>query len=190
VTPSEAPPLQLALEAFGVSAKRAAALVEQFPEEHIAARIEHVRARGKDQKAVPLRNPAGYLAKAIEDGFTVKERVPAPAQSMKPTIHLVPSPAPVRETEAAESALAEPIGLWGQLAERLREKLSGATYAAFVYPALLAAPEESTETTSITLPLPSAFAFEKWHRSPIKEALAEAAGELGITVTLQVPPGA
>src|SRR5688500_1488382 len=66
---AEVPPLQLALEAFGVSAKRAAALVEQFPEEHIATRLEYVRARSKDQKAAPLRNPAGYLAKAIEDGF-------------------------------------------------------------------------------------------------------------------------
>jgi len=180
------PPLQLALEAFGVSAKRAAALVKQFPEEHIAARLEYVRARGNDEKAAPLRNPAGYLARAIEDGFSVKEPTPVLKQSMNPALRIMPAPVP---EPTADVPIAEPAGAWGQLAERLRAKLSGATYAAFVAPALLAAPTVPAETRSLTLPLLSAFAYEKWHRAPIKKALAEAAGELGISVILEATTG-
>jgi hypothetical protein len=66
-------PLQAELESFGISPKRAAALAGDYPEAHVASRIAYVRAlvegasRGRNQA---LRNPAGYLARAIEDGYT------------------------------------------------------------------------------------------------------------------------
>lgn len=189
--PTETSPLQLELESFGITPKRAAALLEAFPEDHVTARLEHVRARAKDRTAAPLRNPAGYLARAIEDSFSVKETAPArPAESAASTATptaQVPDPLPTDEPAPLNPA-PEPEGVWADLARELRARLSGATYAAFVAPILLNAPVPASSITSHTLALSSSFAFEKWHRPPIKPALDEAIAVLGITLTLE-PPG-
>jgi hypothetical protein len=177
-------PLQLELESFGITPKRAAALVESFSEDHIAKRIQHVRARTKDAKAAPLRNPAGYLAKAIEDSFAVKEQAPAVVAPSK-------APPPLQtavETPPALVAMPEPDGVWADLARELRARLSAATYAAFVAPVLQAAPEIPGGTRTLTLTLPSPFTFEKWHRPPIKGALVEATAALDLQLTLESPP--
>ena len=180
----ETSPLQLELESFGITPKRAAALVESFSEDHIAKRIEHVRARTKDGKATPLRNPAGYLAKAIEDSFAVKEATPAPAArpAAPPAVSQIPTGSPVVQPPS----VPDPDGVWGALARALRTRLSGATYAAFVAPSLVAAPVVADGRRDLTLALPSSFAFEKWHRPPIKGALAEALAELGIALDVQL----
>jgi hypothetical protein len=177
-------PLQLELESFGITPKRAAALVDEFSAEHVSARIEHVRARVKDRSAEPLHNPAGYLAKAISESFTVKESTPARA---------VAPPSPVVDIPVEiVPLLPDPEGIWGDLARDLRGRLSGATYAAFVAPVLHTAsqPHERDSTGTLTLILPSPFAFEKWHRPPIRAALAEATAALGIELELQAPPAA
>jgi hypothetical protein len=78
--------------------------------------------------------------------------------------------------------------MWGEIARALRPRLSGATYAAFVAPILHAAPTVPDGSRTLTLALPSTFAFEKWHRPPIKAALAEATAALEIELTLESPP--
>lgn len=183
--PSSPPPLQLALEALGVSSRRAASLVSAFPAAHIQERIDHVHALRRDSRAQPLRNPGGYLVKAIEDGYTVTGAMPPPSQ---PVLAVVPQQAPetiTPETVAPPAAL--PPGLWGELAGALRERLSAATYAAWVLP-VHGEPCESPPDSAraMRLVVPSSFAYERWRRDPLAHALAGAAGDLRIQVTVEV----
>ena len=72
----------------------------------------------------------------------------------------------------------------------LKERLSAATYAAWVAPARPAEAEpppagEASERQALAVQLPSAFALDRWRRPPIAPALAEAAASLGIAVTLR-----
>ena len=75
--------------------------------------------------------------------------------------------------------------LWAPLAAALRERLSGATYAAWVVPVIPALTEGTDGAKALTLRLPSAFALDRWRRPPIAPALAEAAATLGLDVTLE-----
>jgi hypothetical protein len=189
------------LESFGISPKRAAALVEAFPEAHVAARIAHVRTLLDGKGKRTLRNPAGYLARAIEDGYTVPvaaapraageaSREPQGADGHR---EATPVPAPTPQADAMQPAetpppaAPEPEGLWGELAAALRDRLSGAAYAAWVAP--IQAREDAEQGRALTLVVPSAFALDRWHRPPIAPALAEAAAALGIMVRLDVAAG-
>lgn len=182
--------LQITLEEFGITPKRAAALVDAFPESHIQARLDHVRALMRDKHARPLRNPAGYLAKAIEDSFSVPQSPPAvkPVPVVAPTLRLVEpvtdAPFPSVEPSSSPEPELEFTGVWGDLARVLKERLSGASYAAWVLPAH----GEETAAGQLKILVPSAFAIERWHRPPLAAALAEAATSLGIHLTIEVAP--
>jgi hypothetical protein len=87
--------------------------------------------------------------------------------------------------------------MWGQLAAALKERLSAATYAAWILPAHPQAPEGpprpwgpggGSERRTLTLLLPSAFALDRWRRPPIAPALAAAAASLDVSVTLDLAP--
>jgi hypothetical protein len=80
---------------------------------------------------------------------------------------------------------------WGRLAAALKERLSAATYAAWVRPAVPASAEEGAEggaETRLTVLLPSAYALDRWRRPPLAGALQEAAGALGLDVALELKP--
>jgi hypothetical protein len=95
-------------------------------------------------------------------------------------------------------------GPWGQLAAALKQRLSGATYAAWILPAQPLDPNPGTpaegadgagepvagQRTVVRLALPSAFALDRWRRPPVAPALAEAAAGLGIDVVLEVTAAA
>lgn len=218
----EKSPLQAELESFGITPARAAALVVAHPEGHIAARIAYVRELRRRPGATPLKNPAGYLARAITESYALPEPPPAaglssPAPRPEPILPETPDALPQvkpEETpaeisaektpaEASEETSAEQSedGAWGQLMLALKERLSAATYAAWVLPAAPASPadtatptpQEKTGTpTTMAVVLPSAFAIERWRRPPVSTALAEAATALHLSVVLQLgetPPG-
>jgi hypothetical protein len=83
--------------------------------------------------------------------------------------------------------------LWTPLAAALKERLSPATYAAWIAPARpqTAATESGTPANedqtkrALTLIVPNAFALDRWYRPPIASALQEAATALNVEVTLQ-----
>ena len=80
---------------------------------------------------------------------------------------------------------------WGRLTAALKERLSAATYAAWVRPAVPAAGEEGAEgsaETRLTVLLPSAYALDRWRRPPLAGALQAAAGALGLEVVLELKP--
>jgi hypothetical protein len=94
------------------------------------------------------------------------------------------------ETAAPPAVAAEDGGgLWPQLARALQQRLSAATYAAWVAPAQ-AAPGDGSAAAGgerrLTVILPTAFALDRWRRPPIAPALEEAAAALGMAITLEV----
>jgi hypothetical protein len=227
----EKPPLQSELEAFGITPARAKALVEAHSEAHIRSRIEYVRGlmehrpsqAGRSAARTTVKNPAGLLARAIEQSYVVPEpaRPAAPAQRLEAATEkrpesaavapgLVPRPAGVPPTAVVAPATAlpgehldEPAAdlasnhpLWSGLAAALKDRLSPATYAAWIAPAQPLppaddgdpAPESSGSKRSLTIVVPNAFALDRWHRPPIAPTLKDAATELGISVTLSLPP--
>jgi sugar phosphate isomerase/epimerase len=66
------PPLQLELESFGMTAARAAALIAARTEAEIAAQVEYVRRLMRSPNGRTLKNPAGYLARAIEQSYVTQ----------------------------------------------------------------------------------------------------------------------
>jgi hypothetical protein len=220
-----ASPLQAELESFGISPKRAAALIAGHPEDHIAARMEYVRALTRTPEGRRVKNPAGYLARAIEESYTVPVTPGAPPP-VTPSRHEVHQRSPVsgaseshdtaagarpaggseRSAVAAPSepaggsalsaeamddqpAAAQLAGPWGPLATALKERLTGATYAAWILPAQ-PVPQDDAESTGetqiLTLRLPNTFTLDRWRRPPIAPALAEASATLDIAVSLEV----
>jgi len=79
--------------------------------------------------------------------------------------------------------------VWAKLAGALRERVSGATYAAWIAPARPLATEGETSgqegVQTLTLVLPTAFALDRWRREPIAAALREASAAVGVRVTLE-----
>jgi hypothetical protein len=209
---SLSPALKAELEAFGISPSRAAALVAQFPEGHVRARMEYVRALLETPErrtsgsggGSRLRNPAGYLARAIEESYAVPAAAPAAPmttsgsstpQAQSASAASAGQLAPPERSDSGASASASsgpvepedaevlPEGPWGDLLRALRSSLTGATYAAWIRPANLG---DAQEAGTITVKLPSTYALDRWHRPPISGALAQAAATLGLTVTLEV----
>ena len=177
----------------GVTSGVASRLLETKGEAAIRAQLDYAPYRRE-----MTRNPAGALRRAIEQDWAPpkawldrKNREAADARRQEETRPLAATEtAPIGPARAAAAAAAppEPTGIWGDLAHALRARLSGATYAAFVTPILQSAPDVPADSRTLTLPLHSAFAFEKWHRPPIRTALAEAAAALGIEVVLEASP--
>jgi len=216
----EKSPLQVELESFGMTAARARALVEGYSEAHVRSRVEYVRAlmgrktTGAGAKAT-IKNPAGLLARAIEQSYVVPE-VAAPARpvaaaagataaaahvSSEDSGGIVGARGPVRGTGDASplhpTPPPQPTGLqeeeidhpvWAKLAGALRERVSGATYAAWIAPARPLPVEGGTSAGegALTLMLPTAFALDRWRREPIAVALREVSAAVGIQVTLEV----
>jgi hypothetical protein len=88
-----------------------------------------------------------------------------------------------------QPAAAQLAGPWGPLATALKERLTGATYAAWILPAQ-PVPQDDAESTGetqiLTLRLPNTFTLDRWRRPPIAPALAEASATLDIAVSLEV----
>jgi hypothetical protein len=208
--PPPAPsPVLAELVAFGVSPARAAALVAGYPEAHITSRLAYVRELLRRPGATPVKNPAGYLARAIEQGYALPDRAPAPPPAPPPPPH-APEPAPAAPAASAPPATADapratetPAAVaddtpWGRLAAALKERLSAASYAAWVLPAGPAGPAADGESPGsdaapdapLVVLLPSAFALDRWRRPPLAPALRDAAASLGLTVVLEQRPAA
>jgi hypothetical protein len=225
----EKPPLQLELESFGITPARAKALVEAHSETHVRSRIDYVRGlmerrpgqSGRTGGArTTVKNPAGLLARAIEQSYVVPEPVQraAPARRAEPATEpphesaavargLVPrldaassatADAPAAATLADHtSAGADDVSpdhpLWTPLSAALKDRLSPATYAAWIAPARPQpaatdagnVADEDQSRRTLTLIVPNAFALDRWHRPPIAPALQEAAAALNVEVTLQ-----
>jgi len=222
--------LRAELEAFGITPARAASLVEAYPAEHIAARIAYVRGLVSRRRpgAPGLRNPAGFLARAIEQSYAIPqletkaalpvvtstaEKAPVPAleavigpaaPGAGPGDTTAPQAKARGECEAAEEQdeAAVPSGaaerLWVPLAAALKERLSAATYAAWV---ASVRPEVRTDggqegegatesAERLVLVVPSAFALDRWRRPPIAPALEEAAGALGLAIAVELADAA
>jgi hypothetical protein len=223
--PESAPPAraprQIELESLGVSPARAAALVAAHPDATIAAHIAYVRRRQQGRSGeVPLKNAAGFLARAIEEGYSLPPAAPLSVPPPAPSAPLPPAPAsgpaqgpaqrPAQASShgpetgpetaaldeaAAGSATAEPVddSPWGRLMAGLRERVSPATFAAWVRPAVPASGAAGAEPgppASLTVVLPSAFALDRWRRPPIATALQQASVAAGITVVLELQPAA
>ena len=212
--------LQVELEEFGMTPVRARALVEGYSEAHVRSRVEYVRAlmgrRTAGVGAKPaIKNPAGLLARAIEQSYVVPD-VPTPARPVAAAARGDARPpavdaltrreaastgTAVNDQEAAErgtsprATAAESVDgtgmgenpVWAKLAGALRERVSGATYAAWIAPARPAAAAEGPEADgALTLVLPTAFALDRWRREPIAAALRDASAAVGVRVTLEV----
>ncbi len=235
--------LRAELEAFGITPARAVALVEAYPAEHVAAQIAYVRGLVSRRRpgAPGLRNPAGFLARAIEQSYTIPQHevraappaVVMPAVQAPPLEPVAGRAAPAGSSMAQEGTAAPPAGaqdgcaaaeepgsqqgedtaalsdeaerLWAPLAAALKARLSAATYAAWVAPVRpevrsAAAPEEGMAgsqaaaergagagagSASLVLVVPSAFALDRWRRPPIAPALEEAAGAMGVAVSVE-----
>jgi hypothetical protein len=248
--------LRRELEAFGITPARARALVEAYDETQIREQMAYVRrlmerpasAAGGSRGRGTIKNPAGLLARAIEQGYVVQD-TPAdseaaiaprtrgdagPSTPQRPDFRAVarglvprlntsssateapteprsnpterqpittpPSTAPAEALQPTstetEAAIDHP--LWASLATALKERLSPATYAAWI---ALAQPQPAAdggtavagEPAALTLLLPNAFTLDRWHRPPIAPALKEAAAALGLAVKLEIatarPPG-
>lgn len=171
----------------GVTPRTARQLAAAHPDETIRQQIGWHPYRDSVTK-----NPAGALVRAIRDGWAPPpSRATASARGV-PRQAKPASVGPDAASSATPATLAQDVplrGLWREFAASLRPRLSAATYAAFVSPVLQSAPELPRETRAATLVLPSAFAFEKWHRPPIQAAVAEAADALGTRLTLQAAAG-
>ncbi|MGH2356016.1 MAG: hypothetical protein ACRDJN_30790, partial [Chloroflexota bacterium] len=220
-------PLQIELESFGVTPARAAALVATHPEAHVTARIEYVRDLLGRSGARSLKNPAGFLTRAIEDAYTIPDQ-PSPAHirelqavreasplsivadaasALSGSAAASPATPPVATAEPSHLAHihaerptdvtqpcerpADPVAFnphWGPLAAALKERLTAATYAAWILPACpvdTASPDDAAERPTLTLQLPTAFALDRWRRPPISTALQAASASLNITVVLR-----
>jgi hypothetical protein len=199
VTPAAISPLQEELERFGVTPARAARLVETYPEGQVAACLDYVRGLLRRPGGTTLTNPAGYLARAIEQGYALPAPgaapalapAPAPAETpVPPPVSAAPPPAPAPAPEPpSEEEVDE--STWGRLTAALKARLSAATYAAWVRPAAPASGEGETAgsaETRLTVLLPSAYALDRWRRPPLAGALQEAAGALGLNVVLELKP--
>jgi len=194
-------------------------LVEGYSEAHVRSRVEYVRALmgrpkvGAGAKAA-IKNPAGLLARAIEQSYVVPEvaaparpvvagaaavplgvasadggdavgaRKPVPGMGDASPLRTDPSTAPAVEPPDREE-IDHPV--WAKLAGALRERVSGATYAAWIAPARPLSIEDETpaDEGALTLVLPTAFALDRWWREPIAAALREASAAVGVRVTLE-----
>ncbi len=136
------------LESFGVTAARARHLVANFPGAHVDAQVAALRDRLERAQAghgrVPApRNPAGYLAQAIVDGFATSaprlmlvERTPEVAPTVEARV--LPSPASAGEGQGVGASPPAPAALpegppdFVATCAELRDALSAATYGAWV----------------------------------------------------------
>ncbi len=164
--------LQVELESFGITPARAAALVAAHPAADIAARMAYVRELLRRPGASPLKNPAGFLARAIEEAYAVPKPRPAPQPAPAPLPEPLCSPveplareplpkerqgkgakasAPPREPEPPGTEAVPDESPWGRLAAALKIRLSAATYAAWVAPAEPATPGISAGPAGATL---------------------------------------
>ena len=204
------------LESFGVTAARARQLVMAYPGPHIDAQVAALRDRveratsGRGRTTAP-RNPAGYLAQSIVDGFATPAARPLPfptarngdAQSARPAPTIaaealrsapttVPS-APVGEAPRT-SAPALPDGPpeFVAVCAALRDALSAATFSAWVATVLPAdgtevaedAPDEGDTRPVVVVRVPTRFAMARWDRDPLAAALRGAEATLGVRVRL------
>lgn len=242
--------LRRELEAFGITPARARALVEAYDEAQIREQMAYVRrlmerpagAAGGSRGRATIKNPAGLLARAIEQAYVVQD-TPAdsegalarrtraastsPSTPQRPDFAAVarglvprlntssiateapteprsnpterqpittpPSTAPAEALQPTSTELEATSDhpLWAALAAALKERLSPATYAAWI---ALAQPQPEAAggaalaggPPALTLLLPNAFTLDRWHRPPIAPALKEAAAALGLAVKLEI----
>jgi hypothetical protein len=154
-----------------------------------------------------VKNPAGLLARAIEQAYVVPE-VPraasfAPRSEPRPAVEAQAVAAPAATTIATPAVEAVAAGvpeqpdhaehpLWTPLANALKERLSPATYAGWIAPARPLEADGTPEgaaadtPTRLTIVLPNAFTLERWYRPPIAPALQEACAAANIAVDLKV----
>ncbi len=201
VTPAAISPLQEELERFGVTPARAARLVETYPEGQVAACLDYVRGLLRRPGGPTLKNPAGYLARAIEQGYAL----PSPGAAPVPAPSPAPAPAPVPPPDtAAQHLRRRPPSRPSHRRRRRwtrapggvsRPRSRSASAPPPTPPGSVRRPPPSGEEgaegnaeTRLTVLLPSAYALDRWRRPPLAGALQEAAGALGLEVVLELKP--
>ncbi|MBI3970200.1 MAG: replication initiator protein A [Chloroflexi bacterium] len=130
--------LQLELESFGMTPARAAALATTYPDAHVAARIAYVRDMMGRAGGKALKNPAGFLAKAIEEGYVVPETPRRQVAGVASAASLASPDVPVESSPGVQNGDGDSTVTderWVRLTELLKARLSGATYASWVLPA-------------------------------------------------------
>lgn len=205
------------LESFGVTPARARRLVEAYPGAHVDAQVAALRDRleraqsGHGRTRAP-RNPAGYLAQSIVDGFAVPASRPypvAPAVEARAALPAVPPahdaarpvalPATELAAPPAEALPALPDGPpdFVSVCAALRDAVSPATYAAWVATLLPSGEGDASPAAGedgaaagddgrpvVAVRVPTRFAMARWDRDPLAGALATAGEALGVRVRL------
>jgi hypothetical protein len=142
------------LESFGMTPARARQLVARYPGPHIDAQVAVLRNRIERAKAghgrtTAPRNPAGYLAQSIVDGFATAASRPLPISTTLNAGTQTPRPTPVSPTESPRPnampstgpanpprptipALPDGPPEFVAVCAALRDALSSATFAAWV----------------------------------------------------------
>jgi hypothetical protein len=204
------------LESFGVTSARARQFVMTYPGPHIDAQVAALRDRieraksGHGRTTAP-RNPAGYLAQSIIDGFATPAARPLPlatsrnvdAQSARPApttaaepprlaTSTLPSMPAVEAPRTSVPALPDGPPEFVAICTALRDALSAATFSAWVATILPAdgteadedAPDEGDTRPVVVVRVPTRFAMARWDRDPLAGALRGAEANLGVRVRL------
>jgi hypothetical protein len=200
------------LEAFGVTAARARQLVLAYPGPHVDAQVAALRDRLERAKSghgrtAALRNPAGYLAQSIVDGFATPATRPLPFPSSRNAdapparpvpmpstepVHPVPFSAELDAPRATVPALPDGPPEFVAVCAALRAALSSATFSAWVATVLPAdgtegaedGPDEGDARPVVVVRVPTRFAMARWDRDPLAGALRGAEATLGVRVRL------
>ena len=155
------------LQKFGLSDKVSAAFTENYPAAYLTSKLQ--QAQDLVDQDRPLKNPAGWLRKAIEENYEPAE--PASARKDKKAAAAAEAEQQVasriRECYLEQSA-PEPIGdaglttetAWSQTLERLQEKVTGLTYNSWFKDTILLGITEGTAQVMV----PSELAAENLRR--------------------------
>lgn len=183
------------LVSFGITRSRARHLVTTFPGQHIDAQVEAFRARLERARSgrggiVAPRNPAGYLAQSIIEGFATRTdgaQATTRVEEPRPLPDIVPLPPVPAAPLIPPPPLPLPEGppAFVAVCAAMRATLTSAMYGAWVA-TLTPVDGVAIADDVVTMRVPNLFAMGRWNREPLASALTSAEASVGVRIVLKL----